>query len=166
MIRSVSLALALVVVSSAATVHAGGTNGILAGRWSGKQTCKGIAGGVKTTFESSPDLAITHDGTDLSDLNVRAQNGAVYDGDVIEITGKANQAAVILSECRADPEGSTKGEMVHGTLKIKKNGDIQLKAISVFSFLGDAFTCKWKYDRTDTTPPDPAVPSCSELDPI
>lgn len=136
----------------------------LTGTWEGKQTCRGLSAGEKTSFSFPSTLRITQTGTELalevvSDAGTDVYNGIGIDGALNPLAGEAYFVHCGTSDVPAvgqdafDESGravvKTKAEIVGGSF---------VGTSSFYNDFPEVFSCKWSYKRTDAA--DPGVAGC------
>jgi hypothetical protein len=161
----VAVAASLTLGASTAPVHAFD----LTGNWVGKWSCKGFDGTKFTSANKTSTMAITQTGDPFGVVIDAAipDNNFTYNGFAIPDQKSADKGQVVLLGCHlgtalAGPFPFD-GELVRATVKTKPNTfKASFKGTSIFSDdFPEVGSCKYSFKRTDTPPPNPAIPGCS-----
>jgi hypothetical protein len=135
----------------------------LTGTWEGKQVCRGLSAGEKTSFSIPSQLRITQTGTELalevvSDAGTDVYNGIGIDNALKPTVGEAYFVHCGMSDVPA--VGDAFDESGRALLRTNEEtgGGSFTGSSSFYNDLPEVFTCKWIYKRTD--PADPGVSGC------
>jgi hypothetical protein len=136
----------------------------LTGTWEGKQTCRGLSAGEKTSFSIPSQLRISQNGAELaievvSDSGTDVYNGAGVDNTLKPTAGEAYFVHCGMSDVPAT--GDAFDESGRAVLRTNEEtgGGTFTGTSSFYNDFPEVFTCKWSYRRTDVT--DPQVNGCS-----